>query len=233
MKKQIRKISAFLTGMFVILNAGAVISYAQETAVETSAETSYIRTTPVAVMSVTDAPETISAGEEKIALFNMVFVSRIDLESDNPYLTVELSENADLNSSVSSGNEIIIRCAENALPGKAVITYTYRHQMTGEIGTGTIELMISSSEPQTVPASDTKTITTTTTATVTSVSGDANQDGKIDILDVISINKAILGKETLSEIQLKAVDLNQNSRPDSEEALIIMKYIVRLIDTLS
>jgi len=228
MKKQIRKISAFLTGMFAILNAGAVISHAQET--------SYIRTTPVAVMSVTDAPETISAGEEKIALFNMVFVSRIDLESDNPYITVELSENADLNSSVSAGNEIIIRCAENALSGKAVITYTYCHQMTGETGTGTIELTISDSEPQTVPAfSETASAstTTTTTATVISASGDVNQDGKIDILDVISINKAILGKETLSETQLKAVDLNKNGKPDSEEALVIMKYIVGLLDTLS
>ena len=59
--------------------------------------------------------------------------------------------------------------------------------------------------------------------------GDANQDGKIDILDVITVNQAILGKEKLSEIQLKAVDFNGNSMPEASEALMIMKYIVGLI----
>ena len=206
----------------------------ETTSAETSTETSYIRTTPFAVMSITNAPETISAGEEKIALFNMVFVSKVDLESDNPYLTAELD--ADLNSSISTDNKIIIRCAENAPAGKAVITYTYRHQMTGETGTGTIELNILASEPQTVPVSSettSATTTVTTTATATAFSGDANSDGQIDILDVITMNKAILGKETLSETQLRAIDFNGNGRPDSEETLTLMKYIVRLIDTLT
>ena len=207
----------------------------ETTSAETSTETSYIRTTPFAVMTITDAPETISAGEEKIALFNMIFVSKVDLESDNPYLTAELSEDADLNSSISTDNKIIIRCAENAPAGKAVITYTYRHRMTGETGTGTIELNILSSEPQTVPASSetTSTTTVTTSTTITACSGDANGDGQIDILDIITMNKAILGKETLSETQLKAIDFNGNGRPDSEDSLTLMKYIVRLIDTLT
>ena len=59
--------------------------------------------------------------------------------------------------------------------------------------------------------------------------GDANLDGKIDILDVITVNQAILGKENLSETQLKAVDFNGNGKPEASEALMIMKYIVGLI----
>ena len=59
--------------------------------------------------------------------------------------------------------------------------------------------------------------------------GDADGNGKIDILDVITINKAILGKEKLTDEQLKAVDFNSNSKPESSEALMIMKYIVGLI----
>ncbi|MBR1529773.1 MAG: family 43 glycosylhydrolase [Oscillospiraceae bacterium] len=63
--------------------------------------------------------------------------------------------------------------------------------------------------------------------------GDANADGKVDILDVITVNRVILGKETLDDHQLKAVDFNQNGKPDSEEGLAIMKYIVGLVASLS
>ncbi len=59
--------------------------------------------------------------------------------------------------------------------------------------------------------------------------GDASGDGEVDILDVITINKAILGKENLSENGLKAIDFNGNGKPDSDEALTLLKYIVGLI----
>jgi len=56
--------------------------------------------------------------------------------------------------------------------------------------------------------------------------GDADSSGKVDILDVITMNKAILGKESLSEEQLKVVDFNRNGKPESSETLSLMKYIV-------
>ncbi|MBR1529349.1 MAG: leucine-rich repeat protein [Oscillospiraceae bacterium] len=62
---------------------------------------------------------------------------------------------------------------------------------------------------------------------------DSSGDGKVDILDVITINKAAMGKETLPPEQLKAIDFNQNGKPDSEESLTLLKYIVGLIDDLS
>ena len=60
--------------------------------------------------------------------------------------------------------------------------------------------------------------------------GDADQNGEVDILDVISINKAILGKENLSENGLKAIDFNGNEKPDSDEAMKVLKFIVGLIE---
>jgi len=63
--------------------------------------------------------------------------------------------------------------------------------------------------------------------------GDADNNQKIDILDVITLNKAVMGKETLSENSLKAIDFNQNGKPDSEEALTILKYIVGLVTELT
>ena len=65
------------------------------------------------------------------------------------------------------------------------------------------------------------------------LSGDADGNGTINILDVISINKAILGKETLAPEQLKAIDFNHNDKPDSEESLTILKYIVGLVTSLT
>ena len=62
--------------------------------------------------------------------------------------------------------------------------------------------------------------------------GDADGSGQIDILDVITLNKAVLGKETLSEIQLKAIDFNSNGKPDADEALTLLKYIVGIISEL-
>lgn len=60
--------------------------------------------------------------------------------------------------------------------------------------------------------------------------GDADGSGEVDILDVISINKAILGKENLSENGLKAIDFNGNKKPDSDEAMKVLKFIVGLIE---
>ena len=63
--------------------------------------------------------------------------------------------------------------------------------------------------------------------------GDADGSGEIDILDVITLNKAMMGKDALTDTQLKAIDFNGNGKPDSDEALMLLKYIVGLIDTLT
>ncbi|MBR1554797.1 MAG: endo-1,4-beta-xylanase, partial [Oscillospiraceae bacterium] len=59
--------------------------------------------------------------------------------------------------------------------------------------------------------------------------GDVDLSGEINILDVITVNKAILGKEILSKQQETNADVNQNGVPDSSDALLIMKYIVGLV----
>jgi len=61
------------------------------------------------------------------------------------------------------------------------------------------------------------------------LSGDANLDGTVDILDAIIVNRAILGKENLSDLQVKAADMNGDGIPDSTDSLMIMKKIVGLI----
>ncbi len=90
----------------------------------------------------------------------------------------------------------------------------------------------------TAPTETKSTETTKTTTVETTPSepsgnftlGDVDGDGEISILDVITINKAIMGKEILSETQNKAADVNKSGKPDSGDALQILKKIVGLIE---
>ena len=58
--------------------------------------------------------------------------------------------------------------------------------------------------------------------------GDVDGNGNVDILDIITINKTILGKEVLSAERLPHIDFNKNGIPDSDDALVILKKIVGL-----
>lgn len=81
-------------------------------------------------------------------------------------------------------------------------------------------------------SSTTETTTTTTvTTTETIKTGDVNEDGSIDILDVIKLNRAVLGKELLTDAQNKAADVNKDNNVDATDSLAIMKYMVGLIET--
>ncbi len=62
-----------------------------------------------------------------------------------------------------------------------------------------------------------------------SANGDADGSGKLDILDVIIVNRAILGKEDISPDRISDIDFNGNNKPDAEDALIMMKKIVGLL----
>ena len=55
---------------------------------------------------------------------------------------------------------------------------------------------------------------------------------KVDILDVITLNRNLLGKEDISAIQQKVADVDLSGRPDAADALIIMKHIVGIEPTL-
>ncbi|MDE5736800.1 MAG: dockerin type I repeat-containing protein [Oscillospiraceae bacterium] len=60
--------------------------------------------------------------------------------------------------------------------------------------------------------------------------GDATLDGKVDIIDIIAINKAILGQKILTSLENKASDVDRNGIVDTTDSLNIMKFIVGLID---
>ena len=60
--------------------------------------------------------------------------------------------------------------------------------------------------------------------------GDVNQDGSVTQEDVVLLNKAILGKTTLTEAQNRAADVDGDGRIDSIDSLNISKYVSGVID---
>ncbi|MDE6777729.1 MAG: dockerin type I repeat-containing protein [Oscillospiraceae bacterium] len=62
--------------------------------------------------------------------------------------------------------------------------------------------------------------------------GDATEDGEVDIVDVISVNKSILGQTKLSSSAQKASDIDEDGIVSPSDSLAIMQYIVGLTEEL-
>jgi len=62
--------------------------------------------------------------------------------------------------------------------------------------------------------------------------GDVDENGQVNILDVITLNRNLLGKDTISETQKTAADVDLSGTPDSNDSLLILKYIVGLVKSL-
>ena len=106
-----------------------------------------------------------------------------------------------------------------------IITVTQEGVITGiKAGTAKIYAMLGNG----------KTLSYEFTVTASEIlSGDVDLSGKVDIMDVILLNKALFGKASLNEEQAHAADVNHDDKPDFSDSLTIMRYIVKLIDTLS
>ena len=66
-------------------------------------------------------------------------------------------------------------------------------------------------------------------AVISSDTGDINGDGTVDILDVIVVNKHLLGCKELDELQTKAADVDGNGIVESTDSLNILKYALKII----
>ncbi|MBR7085850.1 MAG: dockerin type I repeat-containing protein, partial [Oscillospiraceae bacterium] len=100
--------------------------------------------------------------------------------------------------------------------------YTTFNPKAGE----TITFYMYENEPILPKLDDSISVNPVPTVTAT---GDADGSGELDILDIITVNKAILGKEILSEDKISYVDFNGNGVPDADDALTMLKMLVGLI----
>lgn len=58
--------------------------------------------------------------------------------------------------------------------------------------------------------------------------GDVNNSGDVDILDVIALNKHVLGVQELSESAIPAADMDGNKEVDSSDSLALLKIILEI-----
>ena len=65
----------------------------------------------------------------------------------------------------------------------------------------------------------------------TKMLGDCNLDGAIDIMDVISINRYLLGSLKFNNTQKYNANVDSNDVIDTTDSLLILKYVVELIDS--
>lgn len=86
-----------------------------------------------------------------------------------------------------------------------------------------------SDKPTPVPTPEPTTEPTTEPAPVDRMPGDVNEDGEVDVLDIILLNKNLLGGGSLSEQGKRNADVDGDSTATANDSLTIMKYIVKLI----
>ena len=62
--------------------------------------------------------------------------------------------------------------------------------------------------------------------------GDVNRDDAVDIMDVIALNKYLLGSSDLAPEGKQAADVDQNRQLDTTDSLNILKFVVALVAKL-
>ncbi|MDE6777184.1 MAG: dockerin type I repeat-containing protein, partial [Oscillospiraceae bacterium] len=82
-------------------------------------------------------------------------------------------------------------------------------------------------KPEDTKPEDTKPEETTPTDTI--VWGDANVDGQVDILDIITMNKTVLSQRKLEGQGFKNADVDQNGILEAKDSLNVMNLIVKLL----
>ncbi len=62
--------------------------------------------------------------------------------------------------------------------------------------------------------------------------GDVDLNGKVEILDVIALSKGLMGAAKLTQEQIDVSDCNADKAVNSTDALMILKYLVKIVEVL-
>ena len=68
--------------------------------------------------------------------------------------------------------------------------------------------------------------------TLETLYGDVNLDGRVDVTDCVLLNKAVAGSVQLDTAANKNADCNGNGEISSDDATVLMQFIVNLVKTL-
>lgn len=115
-----------------------------------------------------------------------------------------------------------------------IVTEVFTTSTTEETTTTTTESVTTDSDETTATTSGSETTTTTKGGDVTPASlyGDVNLDGRVDITDAVMLNKAAANTVQLSEQQRSNADCDANNEVDSNDAVVLLKFLVSIIKNL-
>lgn len=115
-----------------------------------------------------------------------------------------------------------------------IVTEVFTTSTTEETTTTATESVTTDSDETTATTSGSETATTTKGGDVTPASlyGDVNLDGRVDIIDAVMLNKAAANTVQLSEQQRSNADCDANQEVDSNDAVVLLKFLVSIIKTL-
>ena len=127
----------------------------------------------------------------------------------------------------------------------STITTTETTTEPTETTTTTTTTETTSTETEATTASETTTVSETTTTTTVSETtttttdadtdinyGDVNLDGKVDLMDVIMMNKYLAGQITLSEQAVKNADVNTDGSLGDSDSTTLMQFVLMMIPDL-
>ena len=98
-----------------------------------------------------------------------------------------------------------------------------------------ITVMVSKSEDATEPTDPpgpTEPTVPTEPAGAKLLPGDVNLDGTVNIMDVIAVNRYLLGLSELGETAKKNADVDGAEGIDASDSLLILKYVLEIVDKL-
>ena len=102
-------------------------------------------------------------------------------------------------------------------------------ELSSETSTETTAETTTASTPETTTEIVTETTTETTTASAARKCGDLNGDDATNILDVIVLNKNLLGTIQLTPEQCAAADVYHDGKVNGSDSLYLLKYVLELI----
>lgn len=114
----------------------------------------------------------------------------------------------------------------------STVTTTETTTEPSETTTTTTTTEITSTETEVTTGSESETTTTTTDADTDTNYGDVNLDGKVDLVDAITMNKYLAGQITLSEQATKNADVNADGSLGDGDSTTLMQFVLMMIPNL-
>ena len=165
------------------------------------------------------------------------------------------NENAEISAKNSSSNTQMMRFVKNPDGSYCIVTRAAYNKSSGRYTKG-IEVADASSSSganvrqwelngascqnwiaETYTTTTTTTTTSTTTVTTTTAteptpvnpSGDLSLDGKINVADIVLLQKYLLGTEKLTRKQFEIGDMNKDEAVDAFDMVLLRKEVIKIV----